>query len=272
MKVADLGGIKLHYDDVGEGPALILIHGSGPGASGRANFIRNIEALSKHFRVIVPDLPGFGKSDMKPVGTPIPGWWADKIVELFDHLGIEKAHFVGNSLGGAITLKIALENPSRVDRMILMGPGGGTPITSVFPTEGIKTLVGFYDGPGPSLERLKSFINQFVYDPSQITEELLAERLKAAMDPRIIAQPPMRMGPGVVLEELWRDPRMTKLPHETLIIWGREDRVMPLDTGFVLMKQIPRARFFVMPQCGHWAQWEHAEEFNKIVLGFLNND
>ena len=88
----------------------------------------------------------------------------------------------------------------------------------------------------------------------------------------IIAQPPMRMGPGVVLEELWRDPRMTKLPHETLIIWGREDRVMPLDTGFVLMKQIPRARFFVMPQCGHWAQWEHAEEFNKIVLGFLNND
>ncbi|EEA01482.1 alpha/beta hydrolase fold [Burkholderia sp. H160] len=269
MKIADLGGIKLHYDDVGAGPALILIHGSGPGASGRANFIRNIEALSKDFRVIVPDLPGFGKSDMKPAGTPIPGWWADKIVELLDHLDIGKAHFVGNSLGGAITLKIAMESPSRVDRMILMGPGGGTPITSVFPTEGIKTLVGFYDGPGPSLERLKAFINQFVYDPSQITDELFTERLKAAMDPRVIAQPPMRMGPGVALEELWRDPRMARLPHETLIIWGREDRVMPLDTGFVLMKQIPRARLLVMPQCGHWAQWEHADEFNKTVLGFL---
>ncbi|MCC8402552.1 alpha/beta fold hydrolase [Paraburkholderia sp. MMS20-SJTN17] len=272
MKIADLGGIKLHYDDVGEGPALILIHGSGPGASGRANFIRNIEALSKDFRVIVPDLPGFGQSDMKPAGTPIPGWWADKIVELLDHLDIAKAHFVGNSLGGAITLKIAMESPSRVDRMILMGPGGGTPVTSVFPTEGIKTLVSFYDGPGPSLERLKAFINQFVYDPSQITEELLAERLKAAMDPRVIAQPPMRLGPGVAFEELWRDPRMAKLPHETLIIWGREDRVMPLDTGFVLMKQIPRARLLVMPQCGHWAQWEHADEFNKTVLGFLKND
>ncbi|WP_233808415.1 alpha/beta fold hydrolase [Paraburkholderia sp. HP33-1] len=269
MKIADLGGIKLHYDDVGEGPALILIHGSGPGASGRANFIRNIEALSKDFRVIVPDLPGFGQSDMKPAGTPIPGWWADKIVELLDHLDIGKAHFVGNSLGGAITLKIAMESPARVDRMILMGPGGGTPVTSVFPTEGIKTLVSFYDGPGPSLERLKAFINQFVYDPSQITEELLAERLKAAMDPRVIAQPPMRPGPGVAFEELWRDPRMARLPHETLIIWGREDRVMPLDTGFVLMKQIPRARLLVMPQCGHWAQWEHAEEFNKTVLGFL---
>lgn len=269
MMVADLGGIKLHYDDVGDGMPLILIHGSGPGASGRANYIRNIEPLSKHFRVIVPDLPGFGKSDMKPVGTPIPGWWADKLVEFMNQLGIEKAHFVGNSLGGAITLKIAMEKPSMVGRMVLMGSGGGTPVTSVFPTEGIKTLVNFYDGPGPSLERLKAFISQFVYDPSQITEELIAERLQAAMDPRIIAQPPMRMGPGVVLEELWRDPRMSKLPHETLIIWGREDRVMPLDCGFVLMKQIPRARFLVMPQCGHWAQWEHADEFNQVVLGFL---
>jgi 4,5:9,10-diseco-3-hydroxy-5,9,17-trioxoandrosta-1(10),2-diene-4-oate hydrolase len=271
LKIADVGGIKIHYDDVGGGEPLLLLHGSGPGASGRANFIRNIEALSKDFRVIVPDLPGFGKSDMKPQGTSIPGWWAEKIIEFLDLLSIQKAHFVGNSLGGAITLKIAMEHPERIGRMILMGPGGGPPITSVFPTSGIKTLVSFYDGEGPSMQRLKAFINEFVYDPSQITDDLLQARLEAAMDPRVIANPPMRLAPGAQLEALWRDERLARLPHETLILWGREDRVMPVDTGLLYAKIIPRARLFVMPQCGHWAQWEHADEFNRMVAGFCKN-
>ena len=108
-----------------------------------------------------------------------------------------------------------------------------------------------------------------VFDPGALTDDLLEQRFEAAMDPRIVAQPPMRPGPGGMPEELWRDARLTRLPHETLILWGREDRVMPLDAGFTLMKQIPRARFLVMPQCGHWVQWEHADEFNRIVEGFL---
>lgn len=268
-RIIEVNGIKVHYHDEGVGPALVLLHGSGPGANGWSNFVRNIAPLAKTFRVICPDLPGFGKSDMKPASSPIPGWWGDIIVGLLDKLSIEKAHFVGNSMGGMIALKIALEMPQRVDRLILMGPGGGFPVSSVFPTEGIKTLANFYDGPGPSLERLRGFINQFVFDPSQITEELIQQRLEAALDPRIVAQPPMRPGPAGMPEELWRDARLAKLPHETLIIWGREDRVLPLDTGFVLMKQIPRARFLVMPQCGHWVQWEHADEFNRTVQGFL---
>ncbi|MEE5092095.1 alpha/beta fold hydrolase [Xanthomonas euvesicatoria] len=269
-KSIEVDGVKVHYHDVGTGPALVLLHGSGPGASGYSNYVRNIEPLAEKFRVICPDLPGFGKSDMKPVSVPIPGWWTNIIVGLLEKLGIEKAHFIGNSMGGMITLKLALEQPQRVDRMILMGPGGGFPVSSVFRTEGIKTLAGFYDGPGPSLERLKSFIGQMLYDPSALTDDLLQQRLEAALDPRIVAQPPMRPGPAGMPEELWRDARLTKLPHETLIIWGREDRVLPLDTGFVLMKQIPRARFLVMPQCGHWVQWEHADEFNRTVASFLS--
>ncbi|MDY6860430.1 MAG: alpha/beta fold hydrolase [Pseudomonadota bacterium] len=267
---ADIDGVKLHYHDVGEGPALVLLHGSGPGASGWSNFNRNIETLSGKFRVICPDLPGFGGSDMKPVDAPIPGWWADVMLGLLDHLGIAKAHFLGNSMGGMITLKIALEHPERIDRMVLMAPGGGTAVTSIFPSEGIKTLIGFYDGPGPSIERLRGFIDQFVYDPSAITEELVQERFEAAMNPRIVAQPPMRPGPAGMPEELWRDARLTRLPHEALILWGREDRVLPVDTGFTLMKQIPNARFLVMPRCGHWIQWEKADEFNAIVSEFLS--
>jgi 4,5:9,10-diseco-3-hydroxy-5,9,17-trioxoandrosta-1(10),2-diene-4-oate hydrolase len=266
---ATINGVKVHYHDEGQGPALMLLQGSGPGATGWSNYSRNIAHFAASHRVICPDLPGFGKSDMKPTDAPIPGWWAGIIIGLLDTLGIDKADFVGNSMGGMITLKVALEQPERINRMILMGPGGGSPVSSVFPTEGIKTLVGFYDGPGPSLDRLRSFTSQMVFNPAALTDELLKERFEAAMDPRIVAQPPMRPGPGGMPEELWRDARLTRLPHETLIIWGREDRVMPLDAGFTLMKQIPRARFLVMPQCGHWVQWEHADEFNRIVEGFL---
>ena len=171
------GGVKIHYNEAGSGPVLVLIHGGGPGASGWSNYNRNIEELSKHFRVLVPDLPGFGKSDIKPKGSPMPGWYATKMGEFLDALGIDKAHFVGNSLGGMVTLRLAMDRPEKVNRMVLMGPGGSIPMFSQFPTEAIKTLFFFYDGPGPTLERLKGFVKDFVYDPSQITDELLEGRM-----------------------------------------------------------------------------------------------
>ena len=270
-KFIDANGVRVHYHDAGSGTPLVLIHGGGPGAGGWSNYSRNLEPLSKHFRVICPDLPGFGRSDMKPVGSAMPGWYAEVMADFLRALGLEKAHFIGNSLGGMVTLKLALEHPEMVDKMVLMGTGGSLPVFSTFPTEGIKTLLFFYDGEGPSLKRLKGFINQFVYDPSQLTDELLEQRMKVALDPRIVENPPMRPNPKVPLDELWRDVRLTKLPHETLMIWGREDRVMPLDMAFPLLKQIPRARLFVMPQCGHWAQWEHAEEFNRVATDFFTH-
>ncbi|MEY2926368.1 MAG: hypothetical protein RL367_845 [Pseudomonadota bacterium] len=105
--------------------------------------------------------------------------------------------------------------------------------------------------------------------PTLITDELVAQRLEAAMDPRIVAQPPMRPGPGGPPEDLWRDTRLTRLPHETLIVWGREDRVLPLDNGMILLKQIQRASMTIVPQCGHWVMWEQAAAFNRIALSFF---
>ena len=267
-------GVRVAYHDSGDQdsgarPVLVMLHGSGPGATGWSNYSRNVPALSRHFRVICPDLPGFGASDMKPVDAAVPGFWAQTIVAMLDALGIAKAHFVGNSMGGMIALKIALEHPERIGRMVLMGPGGGCAVTAQWPSPGIVNLVTFYDGEGPTLEKVRFFVEQAVYDRSSITPELLAERLEAALDPRIVAQPPMRPGPAGPPEELWRDPRLTRLPHDVLILWGREDRILPLDTGFTFMKQIPRARLMVVPQCGHWVQWEHADEFNNQVALFL---
>lgn len=262
-------GVDVRYHDAGEGPALVLIHGGGPGAGGWSNYNRNIEELSKRFRVLAPDLPGFGQSGMKPLKSPMPAWYAEIMGKFLDELGIEKAHFVGNSLGGWISARLALDRPEKVDKLILMGTGGSTPMFSQFPTPGIVTLLTFYDGPGPSLERLKGFIDEFVYDPSEITDELLKQRMKVAMRPEILENPPMRMVPGTKVESLWQDQRLASMPHETLIIWGREDRVMPVDMAFPLLKTIPKARLFVLPRCGHWAQWEHAEEFNKAVVSFI---
>lgn len=264
-----VGGVQIHYNEAGSGPALVLIHGGGPGASGWSNYSRNIEPLSRHFRVLTPDLPGFGKSDVKPRGSAMPAWYATKMGEFLDALGIAKAHFVGNSLGGMVTLRLALDRPDKVDRMVLMGPGGSVPMFSQFPTEAIKTLLFFYDGPGPSLERLRGFVKDFVYDPSKITDELLEGRMKTALQPHIVETPPMRPDPTAKLEQLWSDPRLASVPHETMIIWGREDKVMPIDMSFAYLKQIPRARLYVLPQCGHWAQWEHAEEFNSVTAGFF---
>ncbi|HVF95346.1 MAG TPA: alpha/beta fold hydrolase [Sphingomonas sp.] len=269
----DAAAARIHYRELGEGAPLILIHGGGPGATGWSNWNRNVAVLARHRRVIVPDLPGFGQSSERPRGTVFPGWWATPMLELLDALGIASADFVGNSLGGSVTLKIALEAPERIGRMILMGTGGSFAPVSPFPTAGLTTLRTFYQDPGPSIERLRGFIGQFVYDPGQITEALIAERFEAAMTPSIVANPPMQQKPGdPPPEDLWRDPRLTKLPHRTLMIWGREDRVMPLDCAFPLLKQIPDARLYVIPRCGHWAQWEHADEFNATVLNFLGAD
>lgn len=265
-------GVAVSFLDQGSGPALVMLHGSGPGATGWSNYSRNIPELARHFRVICPDLPGFGASDVKPVDAPIPGYWAETIAALLDKLGIAKAHFIGNSMGGMVSLKIALERPELVDRLVLMGPGGGYAINSNFPTPGILNLLSFYEGDGPTPEKVRFFIEQAVHDRSVITAELVEERLKAALDPRIVAQPPMRPGAAGPPEELWRDRRLAHLPHEVLIMWGREDRVVPLDTGMILMRQIPRARLMVVPQCGHWVQWEHAAEFNNQVALFLGAD
>lgn len=206
---------------------------------------------------------------MKPVGVPNPGWWAQNIRGLMDMLEIEHAHFVGNSMGGMITLKIAMDAPERIDRMILMGPGGGFSPLGIWPTPGVILIATGYEGEGMTAAKVKAFISACLFDQSVITEDVVAQRLEAALDPRIVAQPPMRPGPGGPPEELWRDPRLTRLAHETLIIWGREDKVMPLDTGMILMKQIPNAQLNVFPKCGHWAQWEHPDRFNRTVLSFL---
>lgn len=270
-RFVEFDGLKVHYDEVGAGPALIFIHGGGPGSSGLSNFSRNMAAFAGRYRVIAIDLPGYGQSTKRKITEPLWGYYAKVLAGFIDALGLGKAHLVGNSLGGASALKTALDFPEKVDRLVLMGPGGGYSLFDKQPSDGIRSLVTFYTPPGPSMERLKQFLSYLVYDPSSVTDDLLQQRLDRAMDPETAEFMPLRVGPNMApIEDLWRE-RLDRLPHETLIVWGREDRVNPLDQSLILMRQIPNARLLVMPKCGHWAQWEKADEFNRTVAVFLES-
>jgi 4,5:9,10-diseco-3-hydroxy-5,9,17-trioxoandrosta-1(10),2-diene-4-oate hydrolase len=260
---------RIAYMEAGEGPAVILIHGGGPGAYGYSNYRRNLHPLAERgFRVVIIDLPGYGQSEHRDMSNGIYVPLAQATLELIDHLQVAKASLVGNSLGGGTSLRLALDKPDRVDKLILMGPGGGIPVTSTFPSEGLMRMLTFYDGVGPTLEKLDRVIDLLVYDRSTVTPELVEERFKTATLPHTMAHPPLRGQAHTKKNDLWRED-LESLPHKTLILWGREDRVLPLDTAFMFLRRIPNCDLHVFGKCGHWAQWERADEFNKLVGDFL---
>jgi pimeloyl-ACP methyl ester carboxylesterase len=269
-RYVQVGTLRIHYNEAGAGYPLICIHGGGPGASGWSNFRRNIADLSQHFRTILIDLPGFGRSDKRVnIEGGRFGFYARVVREFMDALGIEHAHFVGNSLGGATALKLALDYPERVDRLVLMGPGGMIGVFTPQPTEGFRLLWGYYEPPGPSLEKLRAFVETMVYDPTQISDDLLMERYKASIDPEVVANPPIGRQMAQLSEELWRD--LPRVHHKTLVIWGRDDRVVPYENALIMLRLMPDVQVHIFGRCGHWVQWEHAEEFNRLVIAFLED-
>lgn len=263
---------KMHYNEAGEGPVVIMVHGSGAGATGWANFHRNIDAfVDAGYRVILMDCPGFGKSD--PLVTAEPRFVinARAIKALMDALDIDKAHLVGNSMGGGSALGFAVEYPERLDKMILMGSGGvgRTSLFTPLPMEGIKLLFGVYRDP--SLENLKKMLDVFVYDSSALTEELINLRHRS-----ILANPQHLENflKSIDLSKFQMGDFTANLPditHPTLITWGRDDRFVPIDWSLKLLNGLPDARLHVFSKCGHWAQWEHADAFNRLVIDFLDN-
>jgi 4,5:9,10-diseco-3-hydroxy-5,9,17-trioxoandrosta-1(10),2-diene-4-oate hydrolase len=268
-RTCDIGGRRLTYYEVGSGDPLVLIHGGGPGAAGISNYRKNIAHFARTRRVIVPDLPGFGLSEPKPSPGGLFASMAESVIELLDQLGVAKASFVGNSLGGGTALCVALARPELVDRMVLMGPGGSLPVFSPFPTEGLLRMLHFYDGSPPTKERVRRVLELLVFDQSTITEELIDLRLEAASQPSIMQHPPLKGRGANPADDLFREPLYT-LTHPTLIVWGRDDRVVPLDCAFALLKTIPKAQLHVFPMCGHWVQWEKADAFNTLVTTFLD--
>lgn len=268
--------MHLHHDEAGQGPVTVMLHGGGPGASGMSNFGRNLPAFAEHFRTLVVDQPGYGKSDKPDVQGNYFTFAAAALKALLDELDIEKAHLVGNSLGGGTAVRFALEYPERARRLVLMGPGGlSLNVFAPDPTEGVRRLAEFGAPPGPSREKMEAFLRTLVFDQRLITDELIDERFAAASDPgslKAMASMGASFFDPASYEQglLWREAH--RLRHRVLLIWGREDRVNPVDGALVAMKTIRRAQLHVFGGCGHWVQLEKAAEFNRLAIEFLNGD
>jgi len=265
-------GKTIFVAETGTGAAVVLLHGGGPGASGVSNYSRNIDALAENFRVLVPDMPGYGRSS-KGVDRSDPfGYLADHIRGMLDQLGIQRAHMVGNSYGGSCALRLALDTPHRVDKLVLMGPGGvGT--SRGLPTAGLKSLLSYYSGDGPSLEKLRTFIRTYlVYDDSAVPESLIESRYAASIDPEVVASPPLQRpgGWGALRRmDFTRDRRLESLKTAALVIWGRDDKVNKPSGAAMLGKRMPNADVLITANTGHWVQWERAEFFNAVTTAFL---
>ncbi|MFD9981606.1 alpha/beta fold hydrolase [Streptomyces massasporeus] len=268
----NVDGKKIFVAEAGQGVPVLLLHGGGPGASGVSNYSRNIAELAKEFRVIVPDLPGYGRSS-KGIDIADPfGALATGIRGVLDQLGLERAHFVGNSYGGACALRLALDTPQRVDRMVLMGPGGiGT--TRALPTPGLNRLLNYYTGEGPSRPKLEKFIRDYlVFNAAHIPDSIIDARYQDSIDPEVVAAPPLRRPKS--LRALWkmdftRDKRLNRLAVPTLVLWGAEDKVNRPSGGRMLAERLPNCDLYEVANTGHWVQWERAELFNQLCADFL---
>jgi 4,5:9,10-diseco-3-hydroxy-5,9,17-trioxoandrosta-1(10),2-diene-4-oate hydrolase len=268
---AEVDGIRVHYHDVGSGDPVVLIHGAGPGAFGWGNFFRCAPALSENFRLIIPDLPGFGESG-KPadVSDPLKAY-AAPTRGLLEHLEIERAHFVGNSMGGGTCLRIALDDPDCVDRLVVMGSVGFEPGFIVpEPTQGVAMITRYYTDP--SVESMRELAEALVFDGSIVSDELVRQRFEYATSPANIDA-------GSALSDSLRRPEtrrkmdlaseLYQISARTLLMWGRDDRFVPLDSALGLLKRLPDGRLHVISNCGHSVQLEFPEEFAQVVTGFL---
>jgi len=261
-----------HYVEAGSGHPIVLLHGGGPGATGWSNYSPNIEALSKHFRVIAPDMPGWGDSSEADFNTLDS---VEAATQLLDALGIDKAAFVGNSMGGHTSLRMAIERPERVSHLITMGaPLQLGPIlfgAGNGPTEGLKIMYEAYSDASPAgMQRL---VEIMVFDKARFASpELTKQRSDAALKhPQHLAN--VRAAGIKAPISIWVDPRRVRdVQAPALLIHGRDDRVVSFESALFMDANIANARAVLINRCGHWAQLEHADEFNRLVTDFVLNN
>lgn len=264
---------KVHYNEAGEGHPVILIHGSGAGATGWANFSSNIGPLAERFHVVAVDCIGWGKSDAK---RPDEYDHMAMIVQLMDALRLEKAALVGNSMGGMVALGVAARYPERVSHLITMGPGAFVNIPSLFgagdgPSEGIKILLEGYRNP--TKETMKKLCEIMAFDQRFATDELAQLRSDSALarpDHLENALNGFLTGGPVRNQVSWEEAMGITAP--SLLIHGRDDRVVHFENTLRLVSTIKNSRAVLINQCGHWAQIEHAAEFNRLVADFVENN
>ena len=260
----DAGGILTSYLEAGAGEPVIMLHGSGPGVSAMANWQHNIGALSQRFRVLAPDIVGFGATKRPDDIVYSLRTWTDHVWAFLDAHDIEKAAIVGNSLGGRIALQMATDQPDRITKMVLMGaPGVGMTLT-----EGLAALRAYQ----PSHDAMRDLLrNYFAVDPTMITDDLVAIRYEASVadgayeEYRAMFFDPRHAGSELGITE----EQVRAIDTPALLVHGREDKVVPMQVSVTMLGLLPNADLHVFSKCGHWTQIERADEFSALVADFL---
>ncbi len=257
-------GIRTNYHDLGSSFPVLMLHGSGPGVSAWANWRLVMPSLAERARVIAPDMAGFGYTERRPDLRYDMDTWVAQAIGMLDALGIEQADLVGNSFGGGLALQVAIRHPHRIRRLVLMGSVG----VRFDITPALDAVWGYT----PSIETMRGLLDLFAYDRSLANDDLAKLRYEATIRPGF-QESFAAMFPAP--RQRWVDAMASRaedikaLPHETLVIHGREDLVIPLDTSLTLAQWIPNAQLHVYGKCGHWTQIEHAARFARLVGDFL---
>jgi 4,5:9,10-diseco-3-hydroxy-5,9,17-trioxoandrosta-1(10),2-diene-4-oate hydrolase len=262
---ADMGnGNRLHYHDIGKGEPVIFLHGGGQGAGGWTNWQHNLQVFADAgYRAIAPDAFGYGLSSKPTDGTFDFETLMECLIKLFDQLGLDKVTLVGNSMGGAMSIRFSQDFPQRVKKLVVMGPGGIGPMERYLAMPAIQKLkeLGQEEG-GFGKDKLRRFLEYMAYSKDDVTEQLVNERYEVA-----VTQPP-RVFQTLSIGDL--RPRLHILKNlPTMVLWGRDDRACPVESGMEILKECDKARLIVFSECGHWVQYEKAALFNKLCLDFL---
>ena len=269
-RIVETKDYRIQINEAGAGHPVFMIHGGGPGATGWSNFAPNLAVLSRRFRCIAVTMPGWGESSPQTLRTgrdPV-----EAVKQLADALDIDTAAFVGNSMGGATSVLFTAEYPDRVSHLITMGlgsPGGSSMLQPAGMSEGIRILVEAYEEPSP--QNMKRLVRVMCFDPAMASDELALERSETArrfsehnenwLD-ILRSGPPMAI-PAAALDALSR----STVP--TMLIHGRDDRTVHFEASLRMVAAIPHSRMVLINRCGHWAQLEHAAEFNRLVADFI---
>lgn len=256
-------GLELHLNIVGTGYPVIFIHGSGPGASGWSNFNQNVPTFTERgYQCVIPDLIGYGYSS-KPDFDYTLDMFAGTLIEALRSIGIERCALVGNSMGGSISMKMGLDAPDLVDRMVLMATGALQPLDYYRQTEGIVEMIPVLTAPGGlTPQSLRQVFNKMLYDPSLITDQLIEQRYAIASLQ------------NDAIYKRWFIPSLAdeieNLTQPILGLWGMNDKFCPVEDSMILMKRARDARMILETNCGHWFQIEKKAVFEREVVEFLS--
>lgn len=261
------GGYDIQIVEAGDpaAPAVVFLHGSGPGASGASNFRQNIDAfIAAGYRVILPDLIGYGASS-KPEGIDYTlQLFTDTVYEALTAHGLTQANLVGNSLGGGIALLMTLDHPAFTKNLVLMAPGCVAEREAYFVMPGIAKMVSSFGGPDFDLAEQKRLVSNLVHPDfaPNIPDALVAERFAVA-----------RTQPKDVLVRMRTpdlSPRLSEIDKSIFVLWGLNDEFCPEAHSRLFLDKCADVRAITFGRTGHWVQVERAAEFNAYALEFLD--